>query len=84
MSTQQHDLAYDSREGDPVYHQPPPRDSGSADSFDNRHNEFPPERGHQGAAIDPRTGQPIHGDRIPMEAPSESWPHGHDAEQPRT
>ncbi|MDR7234168.1 hypothetical protein D8Y24_02815 [Agrococcus lahaulensis] len=82
MTHNQNDPHHDSRDGDPVYHEAPPADSGSASSFDTRHNEFPPGAGHDGAAIDPKTGKPVHGDGTPVEAPSHAWPTGPDAEQP--
>ncbi|MCR8670805.1 hypothetical protein [Agrococcus sp. HG114] len=82
MTHDQNDPAYDSRDGDPVYHEAPPADSGSASSFDTRHNEFPPEEGHHGGAVDPRTGAILHADGTPFEEPSQDWPERRDAEQP--
>ena len=82
MTHNQNDPHYDSRGGDPVYSEAPPAGSGSASSFDTRHNEFPPGEGQPGAGVDPKTGQPMHGDGVPYETPTESWPAGRDAEQP--
>lgn len=78
MTHDQHD---DFRADDAADRQAP-ADSGSASSFDARHNEFPPGTGHAGAAVDAKTGQAVHGDGIPMEEPSHAWPAGPDAEQP--
>lgn len=82
MSHDQNDPNYDSRGGDPVYHEAPPAGSGSASSFDTRHNEFPPGEGQPGAALDPKTHEPVHADGTPYEAPGEGWEMGRDAEQP--
>ncbi|SDR76550.1 hypothetical protein [Agrococcus carbonis] len=73
MAIQSTDPHYDRREGDPVYHQRPPDDSGTANSFATRHNEFPPTVGHESAAHDPRTGQPVHADGTPNEELPEQW-----------
>jgi hypothetical protein len=78
----QNDPTYDSREGDPVYHEAPPADSGSASSFDARHNEFTPDEGQSGAGVDARTGETVHGDGQAKEAPADDFPEGRDAEQP--
>jgi hypothetical protein len=82
MSHDQNDPNYDSRDGDPVYHEHPPAGSGTASSFDTRHNEFPPGEGQPGAAVDRKTHQPVHGDGMPYEEPGEGWEMGRDAEQP--
>lgn len=78
----QNDPTYDSREGDPVYHEAPPAGSGSASSFDARHNEFVPEDGQSGAGVDARTGETVHGDGQAKEAPNDDFSGGRDAEQP--
>ncbi|WP_309068500.1 hypothetical protein [Microbacterium sp.] len=67
---------YDRRQGDPVDHQQPPADSGSAGSFASRHNEFAPGEGHESAAHDPKTGAPVHGDGTPNEALPAQWDKG--------
>jgi hypothetical protein len=82
MSHDQNDPNYDSRGGDPVYHEAPPAGSGSASSFDTRYNEFPPEEGQPGAAVDPKTHQPVHPDGTRYEEAGETWETGRDAEQP--
>lgn len=78
----QGDPDFDRRDGDPVYHQAPPADSGSAGSFDARHNEFPPGLGHPGAAHDPRTGAPVHGDGLPYEEVPRQWQSLSDDQDP--
>lgn len=76
------DPTYDSRDGDPVYHEGPPSGSGTASSFDARHNEFVPEEGQSGAGVDARTGETVHGDGQAKEAPNDDFSGGRDAEQP--
>lgn len=56
-------------------HYPVPQDSGTASSFASRHNEFPPEQGHESAAHDPKTGAPVHGDGTPNEELPAQWQH---------
>lgn len=70
------DPDYDRRQGDPVYHERPPADSGTASSFANRYNEGPPGEGHDAAAHDPQTGAPVHGDGTAMEDPPAHWQRG--------
>lgn len=59
-----------------IEHYPVPRGSGTPSSFASRHNEFPPGRGHQGAAHDPATGEPVHGDGTTTEAKPSHWQQG--------
>lgn len=53
-----------------------PADSGSASSFATRDNEFPPDEGHQSAAHDLKTGDPVHGDGTPNVDLPEQWQQG--------
>ena len=85
MSTKQPDEHHHDPHGiDPIYHEFPPDDSGTASSFNGRHNEFAPGEGHHGAAHDKRTHEEIHGDRMPDEEATEPRTEGgFDAEQPK-
>lgn len=56
-----------------IEHYEVPPGSGTASSFASRHNEFAPTLGHDGAAHDPKTGAPVHGDGTPNEEPPEHW-----------
>lgn len=85
MSTQQPDEHHHDPHGiDPVYREFPPDDSGTADSFNGRHNEFDPATGHHGAAHDKRTHQLVHGDGMAEEEALEPRHGGYDAEQPKS
>lgn len=75
------DPDFDRRQGDPVYHERPPADSGTASSFANRHNEGPPGLGHESAAHDPNTGDPVHGDGTPNEEAPPHWRRGDEDER---
>ncbi|MCH1882512.1 hypothetical protein [Agrococcus sp. ARC_14] len=82
MADEQHtDPDFDRRQGDPVFHEQAPADSGSAGSFATRHNEFPPGEGHDAAAHDPSTGAPVHGDGTPNAELPAQWAQGGDADQ---
>jgi hypothetical protein len=70
------DPDFDPRQGDPVYHQRSPADSGTASSFANRYNEGPPGEGHDAAAHDRKTGAPVHGDGTSIEEPPAHWQRG--------
>lgn len=78
-STPQHD----NREDDQIYQQAPAEGTGSADSFDSRHNEFDASEGQAGAGIDERTGEAVHGDGLLHERADEPRTEGFDAEQPQ-
>lgn len=69
-ATQHNDPAYD-----PSAHNAR-ADSGSSSSFATRDNEFPPDEGHQSAAHDPKTGEPVHGDGTPNVDLPEQWEQG--------
>lgn len=84
MSTQQPDEHHHDPHGiDPIYREFPPDDSGTADSFDGRHNEFDPATGHHGAGHDRRTHRSVHGDGMADEEADEPRHAGFDAEQPK-
>lgn len=70
------DPDFDQRQGDPVYHEQPPADSGSAGSFATRHNEFAPGDGHGAAAHDKGSGAPVLGDGTPSEPVPAHWDKG--------
>lgn len=73
---QKSDPDFDPRQGDPVYHERSPADSGTASSFANRHNESPPGEGHESAAHDPKTDAPVHGDGTANEELPVHWQQG--------
>jgi len=74
---------HDNREDDQTYQSAPPAGTGSADSFDSRHNEFDASEGQAGAGIDKRTGEAVHGDGLLHEQATEARSTGFDAEQPQ-
>lgn len=59
-----------------IEHYEGPPGSGTPSSFAARHNEFPPGHGHQGAAHDPKTGDPVHGDGTAQETQPSHWDQG--------
>ncbi|WAC65455.1 hypothetical protein OVA14_08775 [Agrococcus sp. SL85] len=52
-----------------------PAGTGGAGSFDARHGEFTD--GSAGAGVDPRTGEPVHGDGTPSDEP-DALPEEHE------
>ena len=74
---------HDNREDDQTFQAAPPAGTGSASSFDARHNEFDASEGQAGAGIDKRTGEAVHGDGLLHEQAEEPRPEGFDAVQPR-
>lgn len=79
MSWHQHAPDPVDREGrgeEYIEHYEVPPGSGTPSSFSARHNEFPPGHGHPGAAHDPKTGAPVHGDGTADETEPSEWQQG--------